>query len=86
LVSTVVRVKNLRGLNADVKFELIGEHQPEPVFLASKTYAAGQTARDPIAITIQPAVWEGRTGKQYVRVRLVAGPEELYSSKLTRAK
>lgn len=86
VVSTAVRVRNLRGAPAEVKFELIGEHDPEPLPIKSKSYIVDQVTNDTVTVTFPQKAWKGRKGKQYIRVRVVNGPDELYLSRLIKAK
>jgi Zn-dependent protease with chaperone function len=85
-VSTAIRVRNLRGTPAEVKLELIGEHEPEPVSIGSRSYLVDQTARDPVTVVLSQDAWKRRKGKQYIRVRVVSGQDELYCSNLIKAK
>ena len=85
-ISTAVRVRNLRGSPADLRLELIGEQDPSPVPLGSRSYIVDQTRRDPVTVTFSQDQWKGRKGKQYIRVRVVSGNDEIYCSNLVKAR
>jgi Zn-dependent protease with chaperone function len=84
--STAVRIRNLRGSAAEARLELVGEYDPEPLVIASKTYLADQTAKDPISKTFSRDTWKNRRGKQYLRLRVLQGEGQLYCSSPIKVK
>lgn len=85
LASTSVRVRNLRQ-PARLQFLLIGEHDPQPLALASDSYIADQPLLTPTTITISPEVLSGRKGKQYVMAQVSSGTAVLCQTPLARIR